>query len=162
MAIVCAAAGVVTTVPVANGPAGAAYDSGNGYVYVANSYSNNVSVINGTKVVATVPVGNYPDGVAYDSHVFRSADGGLTWADIDRGRLPDVPHNSLVIPGNQPQTLYVCSDAGVHASTDMGNSWFDLTRNLPRVRFVDIVHHAGARVLMVATYGRSIWRLAAP
>src|SRR6266542_259080 len=45
------------------------------------------------------------------SHVFRSADGGLTWADIDRGRLPDVPHNSLVIPANQPQTLYVCSDA---------------------------------------------------
>ena len=44
-----------------------AYDSGNGYVYVANSGSNNVSVISGTTVVATIPVGNIPYGVAYDS-----------------------------------------------------------------------------------------------
>src|SRR2546427_1093821 len=48
-------------------PVGLAYDSGNGYVYVANAGSDNVSVISGTTVVATVPVGDDPIGVAYDS-----------------------------------------------------------------------------------------------
>src|SRR6266571_2888359 len=58
---------VLATVPVGNGPFGVAYDSGNGYVYVTNLGSNNVSVINGTIVVAAVPVGVNPHGVAYDS-----------------------------------------------------------------------------------------------
>src|SRR5437773_2500583 len=58
---------VVGTLPVGNQPYGVGYDSGNGYVYVANYDSNNVSVIDGTTVVATVPVGSLPLGVAYDS-----------------------------------------------------------------------------------------------
>src|SRR3989442_1399481 len=57
---------VVATVPVGNYPVGVAYDSGNGYVYVANQGSSNVSVISGTTVVATVPVGFLAHGVAYD------------------------------------------------------------------------------------------------
>src|SRR5436309_1261599 len=58
---------VVGTLPVGNQPYGVGYDSGNGYVYVANYNSNNVSVINGTTVVASVAVGNNPFGVGYDS-----------------------------------------------------------------------------------------------
>ncbi|TMA07596.1 MAG: hypothetical protein E6J94_04260, partial [Methanobacteriota archaeon] len=58
---------VVGTLPVGNQPYGVGYDSGNGYVYVANYNSNNVSVINGTTVVASVAVGTLPVGVAYDS-----------------------------------------------------------------------------------------------
>src|SRR5204863_10539 len=57
---------VVATVPVGNYPVGAAYNSKNGYVYVANFVSNSVSLISGTTVVATVPVGGNPRGVAYD------------------------------------------------------------------------------------------------
>ena len=44
-----------------------AYDSGNGEVYVADSGSNNVSVISGTTVVATVGVQGEPTAGAYDS-----------------------------------------------------------------------------------------------
>ena len=58
---------VVVTVPVGSGPYGVGYNSGNGYVYVANEGSTNVSVINGTTVVGTVPVGGAPHGVVYDS-----------------------------------------------------------------------------------------------
>src|SRR5436190_23060219 len=58
---------VVATIPVGGNPAGVAYNSGNGYVYVTNPFSDIVSVINGTTVVATVPVGYNPSGVAYDS-----------------------------------------------------------------------------------------------
>jgi YVTN family beta-propeller protein len=46
-----------------------AYDSGTGAVYVANQFSNNVSVISDTNntVVATVTVGLDPHGVTYDA-----------------------------------------------------------------------------------------------
>src|SRR5947208_10471814 len=58
---------VVATIPVGGHLAGVAYNSGNGYVYVNNPFSDIVSVINGTTVVATVPVEYNPSGVAYDS-----------------------------------------------------------------------------------------------
>src|SRR2546428_13753779 len=57
---------VIATIPVGDYPFGVAYDSGNGYVYVANYNSNNVSVISGTTVVATIPVGDRPSGIVYD------------------------------------------------------------------------------------------------
>lgn len=92
-------------------------------------------------------------------HVFCSKDGGETWTDIDRGQLPDVPHHAIAIPSAKPMTLYVCSDAGVYVSTDAGNSWKSLTRNLPTVPIVDVVYHEADGTLTAASYGRSIWRL---
>jgi photosystem II stability/assembly factor-like uncharacterized protein len=93
------------------------------------------------------------------SHVFRSKDGGATWADIDRGQLPDVPHHAVAIPNAKPSTVYVCSDAGVHVSTDAGETWKNLTRNLPTVPIVDLVYQEQEGTLSAASYGRSIWRL---
>jgi photosystem II stability/assembly factor-like uncharacterized protein len=92
-------------------------------------------------------------------HVFRSKDGGQTWMDIDRGQLPDVPHHAIAIASAKPMTLYVCSDAGVYLSTDAGDSWKSLTRNLPTVPIVDLVYHEADGTLTAASYGRSIWRL---
>ena len=50
------------------GPAGVAYDSSNGSVYVANSGSNNVLVISGAtnKVIVNINVGSEQTGVVYD------------------------------------------------------------------------------------------------
>jgi photosystem II stability/assembly factor-like uncharacterized protein len=96
------------------------------------------------------------------SHVYRSNDGGSTWIDIDQGRLPDVPHHALAIPPDQPNTVYVSSDAGVFASPDLGQTWMNLNRNLPSVMVVDLVHHTRDRTLTAATYGRSLWRLPLP
>jgi photosystem II stability/assembly factor-like uncharacterized protein len=93
------------------------------------------------------------------SHLFCSKDGGTTWADIDRGRLPDSPHHAIAIPSTKPSTLYVCSDAGVHVSTDAGENWETLTGNLPTVPIVDLVYHEVDGTLTAASYGRSIWRL---
>ncbi|MCL4324933.1 MAG: hypothetical protein M1144_05680, partial [Candidatus Thermoplasmatota archaeon] len=58
---------LTATTATGSSPWGVAYDSGNGYVYVANYGSNNVSVLSGAKVVASVPVGTSPSGVGYDS-----------------------------------------------------------------------------------------------
>ena len=93
------------------------------------------------------------------SNVFRSLDGGATWEDVDRGRLPRVPHNSLALSPRHPGVVIVCNDVGVLASKDGGDNWLDLTRDLPNVMVVDLVWHEADDVLFAATYGRSIWRL---
>ena len=101
-----------------------------------------------------VTMGNFGN-----SHVFRSPDGGSSWLDIDRGKLPDVPHSALLVRSDAPAELYVCNDAGVFVTKDKGKKWLNLTSNLPNVMVVDIVYHERSRTLLAATYGRSIWRL---
>jgi photosystem II stability/assembly factor-like uncharacterized protein len=93
------------------------------------------------------------------SHVFRSDDGGSSWIDSDRGQLPDVPHHSIAIPADRPDTIYVCSDAGVFVSEDAGLTWSNLSRNLPRVMVIDLVWQAHDQTLHAATYGRGLFRL---
>lgn len=96
------------------------------------------------------------------SHVFCSNDGGLTWRDIDRRRLPDVPHHVVLIPSQSPDRIYVGNDAGVFVSPDLGSSWFDLSSNLPSSMVVDLVLQEEQNTLTAATYGRSLWRLRLP
>ncbi|PYK11086.1 MAG: hypothetical protein DME61_01725 [Verrucomicrobia bacterium] len=92
------------------------------------------------------------------SHLFRSPDGGKTWEDIDKGRLPDVPHHAVVIRPDAPRTVYVANDAGVFVSRNSGRSWMNMSANLPNVNVVDLVFHEKDRTLSAATYGRSLWR----
>ena len=61
---------------------------------------------------------------------------------------------------DQPDTVIVCGDAGVHVSADLGATWESLSKNLPHVMFIDLVYHAADQNLYAASYGRSIWRLA--
>jgi photosystem II stability/assembly factor-like uncharacterized protein len=104
-----------------------------------------------------VTVGNFGH-----AHVFRSDDGGMTWRDADRRQLPDVPHHAIAIPEKAPDTIYVCNDAGVYVSTDAGTAWMNLTRNLPHVMVVDLIHHERTSTLYAATYGRSLFKVAGP
>ena len=93
------------------------------------------------------------------SHVFRSRDAGLQWEDLDRGRLPDIAHNALVIHPDDPARLFVGNDAGVFASANGGGTWENLSFNLPRVPVTDLTMHRQSLTLFAATYGRSIYRL---
>jgi photosystem II stability/assembly factor-like uncharacterized protein len=92
------------------------------------------------------------------SHVFRSKDGGITWEDTDNGQLPDVPHHAVVIRPDAPETVYIGNDAGVFVSPDFGETWMNMTANLPNAMVVDLVLHEKDATLSAATYGRSLWR----
>jgi photosystem II stability/assembly factor-like uncharacterized protein len=94
-----------------------------------------------------------------NSHVFCSSDSGASWSDIDAGKLPDVPHHALLIRPDKPAELWVCNDAGVYVSGDGGASWRNGSGNLPPAMVVDMVYQVSSKTLLVATYGRSIWRL---
>ena len=91
--------------------------------------------------------------------MFHSADGGATWADLDRGRLPRVAYNSMAVLPRLPNLLIVACDVGVMASRDAGGTWTNLTDNLPNVIVVDLAIHESEELLLAATYGRGIWQL---
>jgi YVTN family beta-propeller protein len=61
--------GVVASISVGSGPYGIAYDDAHDHIYVANDYSDNVTVINGSTntVLRSIAVGGHPIAVAYDS-----------------------------------------------------------------------------------------------
>ena len=56
----------VASIQVGNAPLGAAYDQRNGYVYVVNQGSSNVSILSGTALVGSVTVGSDPRWATYD------------------------------------------------------------------------------------------------
>lgn len=106
---------------------------------------------NGKQLFVTV-------GGTGNPHLFRSDDGGDTWTDADGGKLPDVPHHALAFA--DAATLYVAGDAGVFRSSDGAQSFSNVSGNLPRTMFVDLVCQAKDKTITVATYGRSLWRMA--
>jgi YVTN family beta-propeller protein len=64
---------VVATVPVGQGPLAVGVNPDTNRVYVANSWSDDVSVIDTTtnEVVATVSIGRAPWGIAVNPHTNR-------------------------------------------------------------------------------------------
>jgi photosystem II stability/assembly factor-like uncharacterized protein len=98
-------------------------------------------------------------GYRYDSyqpHVFRSHDAGETWADIS-GNLPEAPANDIIVDPALDSTLYLATDFGVYVTRDLGLYWQMLGDKLPNVPFVDLDFHPETRVLVAATYGRSMY-----
>lgn len=93
------------------------------------------------------------------THVFRSRSGGDRWEDIDKGQLPDVPHDACLIRPDEPNKVYVGNHAGVFVFDSVSEQWMNLTKNLPNAMVIDLVYHLKDKALYAATYGRSIWRL---
>ena len=117
----------VVSVPVGLGPVGVAYDNSNGYVYVANGGSNNVSILSGTNVIATVPAYNAPWGLVYDSqdgYVYAANWGGGsgTWVVTVISGTHDVANITYTTGGTMAPmgitydsangTVWVANDAG--------------------------------------------------
>jgi hypothetical protein len=91
------------------------------------------------------------------AHVFRTADGGLTWQAISAD-LPEAPVNEIIIDPRDSRSLFVGTDYGVYFSTNTGASWQPLGVDMPMVAVTDMELHAGTRTLVAATYGRSAFR----
>ena len=109
------------SVAVGNGPLFAAYDSANGYLYVTNWGSDNLSVINGTMLVGSVTtgvgVGNGPYSVVFDSQddeVYASSVGGDNVSVVNGTVLV-----GSVGVGIEPRNLtYDSEDGYVYVSND--------------------------------------------
>lgn len=92
----------------------------------------------------------------YLPHIFQTLDGGNSWLDVS-GNLPEVPINDVIIDPNDAQNLYVATDVGVYHTNDGGQFWEILGSELPNVTVNDLSFHEDTRMLLAATYGRSLF-----
>ncbi|MBV8345301.1 MAG: hypothetical protein JO190_09960 [Candidatus Eremiobacteraeota bacterium] len=91
----------------------------------------------------------------YRPYIYRTRDGGATWAAIAGG----IPNGSFVnVVREDPVRrglLYAGTERGVYVSFDDGAAWQSLQLNLPVTSIRDIAVHGDD--LIIATHGRSFW-----
>ena len=92
--------------------------------------------------------GRYPPDAA--AAVWRSRDGGRTWADLRTG-LPKescfftVLRQAMAGDQRDPAGLYFGTNSGsVFASTDEGDTWAEIARHLPTILAVEVLDRRGA------------------
>ena len=87
-------------------------------------------------------------------NLYKTIDGGLTWDSMAAG-LPQVPFRSLALHPDQPDFLYLGTEAGIFASEDGGTTW-SVPQDGPAVVSVEDVFFVGRR-LYAATHGRGLY-----
>jgi photosystem II stability/assembly factor-like uncharacterized protein len=90
-------------------------------------------------------------------HVYRTRDGGKTWAEIVEGIPSNAVVNAVREDPVQRGLLYAGTERGVYVSFDDGDHWQSLRLNLPATSVRDLVVHDSD--VVVATHGRSFWIL---
>ena len=93
----------------------------------------------------------------FSSYVYVSEDFGATWTSISNGLTQAV--NVIVEDSENENVLYVGTDNGLFVSLDKGNTWQDFSNEIPNVAIHDLKIQAKAKELIVATHGRSIYKI---
>ncbi|HMG04218.1 MAG TPA: DUF3892 domain-containing protein, partial [Chthoniobacterales bacterium] len=99
-------------------------------------------------------------------HIYRSTDGGATWAACNGTdpamRLPNIALLDLVVDTENPDVLYAGSDIGVFRSNDRGSTWYWANdsfeeNDLPRVPVTGLAIHPPTHRLYASTMGRGLY-----
>ena len=97
--------------------------------------------------------------------IWRTTDGGKTWASIVNGLPKDERTgswvNSLRADPKQPGLLFAGTETTVYVSFDNGDHWQSLRQNLPSTSIRDLEVHTDTHLndLVIGTYGRGFWVL---
>lgn len=96
-------------------------------------------------------------------HVWKSTNGGLSWAPLDGegdGRIPDIPVHSLVVDPHGSERLFIGTDLGVMVSTDGGAHWMAEVDGMPNAvtEWLVIAGSPEGWSLYAFTHGRGVWR----
>ncbi len=96
--------------------------------------------------------GNY-DGV------FKSVDGGNTWSNFSQG-LPSSSYKSGIIhqASSSNNTLYLATNNAVYYTNDDMSNWQIFSSGLPNSQIMDIEVNNVENSVLIATYGRGVWR----
>jgi photosystem II stability/assembly factor-like uncharacterized protein len=97
--------------------------------------------------------------------IWRTTDGGKTWASIVNGLPRDERTgswiNSLRVDPKQAGLLFAGTETTVYVSFDNGDQWQSLRQNLPSTSIRDLDVHTDTHLndLVIGTYGRGFWVL---
>ena len=92
------------------------------------------------------------------AHVFRSMNGGRTWANRT-ANLPDIPVNAVAVDTKNTRRVFAATDHGVYRTQDAGVRWSDFSNGLPNVLVGDLILHARRRLLRAGTRNRGAWEV---
>ena len=90
-------------------------------------------------------------------HIFRTKDGGRTWAEVVEGIPPNEVVNAVREDPVRRGLLFAGSERAVYVSFDDGDHWQSLRLEMPATAIRDLVIHDSD--LVVGTHGRSFWIL---
>lgn len=94
----------------------------------------------------------------FTPYLYASEDYGTTWERIGTN-LPLEPINVVREDPENPNVLYVGTDAGAYVSLDRGQTFQALCPDFPTVPVHDIAIQKRARELILGTHGRSLYRV---
>ena len=90
-------------------------------------------------------------------HLFRTEDGGKTWAEIDDGIADDAATNVIREDPVKKGLLFAGTETQTWVSFDNGDHWQSLRLNMPAVSVRDLQIHGDD--LVAATHGRGFYVL---
>jgi photosystem II stability/assembly factor-like uncharacterized protein len=94
----------------------------------------------------------------FTSYVYVSEDYGTTWKSI-ANNLPKSAVNVIIEDTENQNILYLGTDNGLYISIDRGQTWQDFSNEMPNVAVHDLVIQKKAKDLIVATHGRSLYKI---
>ena len=94
-------------------------------------------------------------------HLWRTHDGGKTWAEINNGIASGAVTNSIREDPHKKGLLYASTDTQVWVSIDDGDHWSSLRLDMPAisVRDIQIKDDKFNSDLVAGTHGRGFWIL---
>ncbi len=107
-----------------------------------------------------VGLGGYSANSTQPSNVWRTTNGGTSWAPLPVGGstgLPMVPIRSIARHPRNKNYLWAATDIGIYESQDYGATWATSALGPGDVSVDELAFIKGSEVLLAATHGRGLW-----
>ena len=105
----------------------------------------------GITALATVPGSRGTVYAAGGSHLYKSGDGGTTWAQLDNGAI-GLPVTAIAVDPGDPSKVYVGTRGdGVSRTTDAGSTWTAINDGLADLMVQSLAIAGGTNTIYAAT-----------
>ena len=137
-------------------------DSGSTWIKISNALPQNLWVsrvrfsnFNNDRIYVTL---NGYRNDNFTTYAYVSEDLGSTWKLLTQNFKQNAA-NVILEDSENENILYLGTDNGLFISTDKGLTWQDFSADIPNVAVHDLVIQSREKDLIVATHGRSLYKV---